>query len=171
MLIIGGQFGPKQGGQFALKKRGHFAAKCRGQFGRNIHYDAGQRQQLLAIAYQSPYVGGEAVYRARAILNLDIDDTQFAYRLADVDSSTIRELFIYPNPSRGKFTINYNFEKDEVVNLTVFNLLGEIVGMYNMKSEDKLYSLDLSHLASGVYTVKSESSSKPISVNRIILLK
>ena len=69
------------------------------------------------------------------------------------------------------FHINYNFEKDEVVNLTIFNLLGEIVGMYNMKSEEKLYSLDLTHLSSGVYTVKSESSSKPISVNRIILLK
>jgi len=37
MLIIGGQFGPKQGGQFALKQRGHFAPKWRGQFGRNIH--------------------------------------------------------------------------------------------------------------------------------------
>jgi hypothetical protein len=38
MLIIRGQFGPKQGGQFALKQRGHFAPKWRGQFGRNIHF-------------------------------------------------------------------------------------------------------------------------------------
>jgi hypothetical protein len=38
MLIIGGQFGPKQGGQFAPKQRGHFAPKWRGQFGRNIQY-------------------------------------------------------------------------------------------------------------------------------------
>jgi hypothetical protein len=103
---------------------------------------------------------------------MNVEYRKFIYhRLADTNSSTIRELFIYPNPSRGKFTINYNFEKDEVVNLTIFNLLGEIVGMYNMKSEEKLYSLDLTHLSSGVYTVKSESSSKPISVNRIILLK
>jgi len=136
-----------------------------------IRYDAGQRQQLFAIAYQSPNLGGEAVYRARAILNLDIDDTHFAYRLANADSSTIRELFIYPNPSTGKFTINYNFEKEEIVNLTVFNLVGESVGKYNFKSEDKLNSFDLTHLSSGVYTIKSESTSKPISVNRIIILK
>ena len=103
---------------------------------------------------------------------MNVEYRKFIYhRLADTNSSTIRELFIYPNPSRGKFTINYNFEKDEVVNLTIFNLLGEIVGMYDLKSEDKLYSLDLSHLASGVYTIKSESSCKPISVNRIVILK
>jgi hypothetical protein len=35
----------------------------------------------------------------------------------------------------------------------------------------KVKAVYLTHLASGVYTVKSESLSKPISVNRIILLK
>lgn len=35
----------------------------------------------------------------------------------------------------------------------------------------KVKAVEVTHLSSGVYTVKSESSCKPISVNRIVILK
>ena len=57
MLIIGGQFGPKQGGQFALKQRGHFAPKWGGQFGRNIHiiWKTSCTKQLVEIKMEIQY--------------------------------------------------------------------------------------------------------------------
>ncbi len=52
---------------------------CLQHAGDTITYDSLQRIQLFAIAYQVPMIGGEAVYRARAILKLDVDDTQLEY--------------------------------------------------------------------------------------------
>jgi hypothetical protein len=144
MLIIGGQFGPKQGGQFALKQRGHFAPKWRGQFGRNIH--------------QYPGIGGEAVYRARAILNLDLDDTQLNYRLGK-ELGIEQNLKVYPNPNNGLFQFDFKANENEKVTVTVFDALGKCVYLEELNIDKTTHSIDVSTKDNGIYFLQLNSTS------------
>jgi uncharacterized repeat protein (TIGR01451 family) len=59
------------------------------------------------------------------------------------------EIMIYPNPSTGIFTINFN-EEIEAASILVFNILGKVV--YNQSLNPEIQNqIDLTHLANGYY--------------------
>jgi len=93
-----------------------------------ITYDDNQHSQLLSIAYQMPSIGGEAVYRARAILKIDVDDTQFNYRLAGTSiRSEMATTAIYPNPNDGTFNLNYHVDTDHPAEILIRDVVGRTV--------------------------------------------
>ena len=127
---------------------------------------------LTALAYEHPQIGGEAVYRARAILGIDVDDTELAYRLAGSNIKlTGQTCSIYPNPSTGLFTINYLIKQDEEINIEVYNNLGQIIAEKIFHSNGESYLLDLSSSNSGIYNLKFIFSDGSIQFEKIIVIK
>ncbi len=129
-----------------------------------------QRLELLNIAYQYPHVGGEAVYRARAILNLDLDDTQISYRYADSNSLN-QELYVYPNPSNGQFSLNYLVAKDEEATVYITDAIGKLIINQKLINSEQLHQFNLTGVNAGMYYIKFVSSLGTTKYSKVNILK
>lgn len=77
---------------------------------------------------------------------------------------------IYPNPNRGKFTIDYNegnLMGNEVI--IIYNLLGQVV--YNSSIRQNQTSVDLSSNPNGIFICKIIRDNKEIKVQKIVVNK
>lgn len=70
--------------------------------------------------------------------------------------SNITSLNIYPNPTSQYLNIRFNEISDKIIEVTLYNLLGEIV---LFKKED-CDTIDLTHLTNEVYIIEVRSESK-----------
>jgi len=84
----------------------------------------------------------------------------------------------YPNPFNPSTTIQYSLKEKSSVNLTVYNILGQVVAtLVDQVQEASAYKInfDASSLSSGAYfyriTVKGDSGAEFTQVNRMMLLK
>ena len=79
---------------------------------------------------------------------------------------------IYPNPSRGKFNISFDFESRQDVNLSITNYLGEVIFTDELKEQEGQYSktIDLGNKANGIYMRTSQLTTK-ISFKRLLFNK
>jgi hypothetical protein len=83
--------------------------------------------------------------------------------ISEVQTGTPNPLHIYPNPAKEQFTIQYT---SEITQLRLFNLRGETVS--NMAHPGLNPTIDVGHLAPGVYVVEVESESVTIH-QRVVL--
>ena len=60
---------------------------------------------------------------------------------------------IYPNPSRGKFSILIEDDISENSSIKIYNILGDLILEVDLDSEKYLYNIDLSNYSKGVYTI------------------
>ena len=77
-----------------------------------------------------------------------------------VPENAYNHLNVYPNPTNGMVTINFDVEKANDVKVMVSNLNGQIVYQENINSLNGVYnnSIDLSRQAKGVYMLSIVSS-------------
>ena len=61
---------------------------------------------------------------------------------------------IYPNPSAGKFLIEFNFDATDNANIEIVDILGNTVYASKYIVGAIKLPIDISNLAKGVYTVK-----------------
>ena len=66
----------------------------------------------------------------------------------------MKNIILYPNPSRGVFYIKFPFESEDF-DVSVYNVLGELVIKERCKSS--LQQFDLSDYPKGIYTVQVRS--------------
>lgn len=134
--------------------------------------DSVSRSILEQIAYQHPLIGGTAVYRARAILGIDVDDTMLAFRK---QQQILRkhqiELFVMPNPSTGRFNLSLSNKEEKMVSINVFNSLGMNVLRYNPGSDEWMTSLHLENSPEGLYTVKVQLGSGQELMRKIVVVQ
>ena len=72
------------------------------------------------------------------------------------EERSYNEVKLYPNPANEQATIAINGYKGDVINITVTNLLGEVVlddVFYNINSSVSSYNIDLNSLRNGIYSV------------------
>jgi len=77
-----------------------------------------------------------------------------------VSENAYNNLSVYPNPTNGMVTINFDVEKANDVKVIVSNLNGQIVYQENINSLNGVYnnSIDLSQQAKGVYMLSIVSN-------------
>ncbi len=64
-------------------------------------------------------------------------------------------LAVSPNPTSGKLNINVNLPENEVINIAVFNTMGQQVALVeNGTVSNSSYTLNLDNQVNGVYYVK-----------------
>ena len=81
--------------------------------------------------------------------------------VADADSRS--KVDIYPNPARDYFEYR-NMESMKVISVTIFDASGKVVKTINGNQS----KVDVSHLAKGVYIVKTKTSSNITLTNKLI---
>jgi hypothetical protein len=135
--------------------------------------------ELMSIAMQCPYYGGEAVYRARTILELmndsliyddDINCLIFGYyKMAGSNNSLqIEDINVKPNPTRDNISVKVNCNNDETFIVDIHNSVGQTVLQAKLKCNIENI-LNLNHLQQGVYSIIIKSSFKTQSSKLIIL--
>ena len=74
---------------------------------------------------------------------------------------------IYPNPNNGKFTLNYE-GTETLIGLTVLDITGNTIQIFNFDSYNINYLMDLSHLAKGMYFLKIQTNNA-VATKRVVI--
>lgn len=75
---------------------------------------------------------------------------------------------IFPNPSKGKINLQINSSYHKNVTASIYNLLGELTGEYNIQLSDKI--INLKNLPDGLYIVKVKIGNQ-IYIQKLIISK
>jgi len=127
---------------------------------------------LESIAYQYPFIGGEGVYRARAILGIDLDDTTIGYRQSSKPlPSKSSKLVLMPNPNTGNFKIfsTEKFVKGTVISIT--DQTGRCVVEFTVENETNILDESLPTIQAGVYYVKAVTGKGTILTQKLVIVK
>lgn len=85
--------------------------------------------------------------------------------------SVVEMINIYPNPTRGIFTVDLTFSTRQNFSLTLINLLGEVViPSLDLTGENGQYTFDVGNFDNGIYLLKIESESG-ILTKPVVLMK
>ncbi len=84
-----------------------------------------------------------------------ISDFEQNEMLTKISSLTLNPFRIYPNPTTGKVTVA-GINKNEKLNISVYNAIGELLKTQELFSESKQF--DLSEFSSGVYYLRINSN-------------
>lgn len=111
-------------------------------------------------------LGGECSDSLGQSVTVDVFDANGGTGIVKIDNP--EDLLLYPNPARDQITIE-NKQGLKLLNITAYNLLGQVV--YNKKadSNDK-HRLVTTGIAAGVYTLKIETD-KGFAVRKFEVLK
>lgn len=95
------------------------------------------------------------VYRSGAFTINVLDEKDF--NSSTVDLVTFKDLKAYPNPSKGRITLQHDIIGNEEVSWTIYDMVGtkQLLNNEPQQNQDKV-SLDLSELPNGVYIISAE---------------
>ena len=81
---------------------------------------------------------------------------QFEKEINSVNTVSLDDLLaVSPNPTSGQLNISVNLSENEVINLAIFNTVGqEVLTVTNGKVSNGNYTVDLNDQANGIYYVK-----------------
>ncbi len=80
-------------------------------------------------------------------------------------------LSVNPNPTSGHVNINVNLPENEVINLAIFNTMGQQVELVkNGKAQNGIFNVSLANQADGIYYVQMNVQNKIIT-KKIVLNK
>jgi hypothetical protein len=70
-------------------------------------------------------------------------------------------LSVYPNPSNGLFNVNFNLPTNELVTISVYDMVGnQVEEVVNGTMQNGTYTIDMSQSAAGVYFVRMTVNGK-----------
>ncbi len=141
----------------------------------NMDFDNLSENDILileSIAYQYPSIGGEGVYRARAILGIDLDDTSISYRQSfNHLLSNSNKLLILPNPNIGRFKVVCSGGFAKGSEISVLDQAGRSIVKFSVDYEGSVFDGDLSHIQPGIYYIKAVTSNNIVLTQKLIIVK
>jgi hypothetical protein len=134
---------------------------------------------LYNIAVQDPLVCGTAIYNARVMMNIDVNDYSVdpnGNRLMstnDVIEKQAQQQLpkgkLYPNPSQ--HTVNYeiNLAAEQVGLLVFYDLMGKEIFANQLTTGDNKLTIDVSKFQNGLYLYKVFINGKPQETGKFII--
>ena len=151
------------------------------------------RNLLLVRNTNNGGVGGNAVYRARTLLGLlgevkhyddlvicngqgvyknGISKLQEQINGVQQQLSTSHllgtDLVVYPNPAQQYVTIEYKLRSTETAQFNLFDIMGKKVICTTLGGENSKTTLDIHHLAQGVYSYQLIRSDAKVVTGKLI---
>lgn len=130
-----------------------------------------ERDLLESIAYTTPYLGGDAVYTARAMLDIDPDDLGVAYRQAAPVVDGISKIVIHPNPSSGKLTLTFDTPSDKNCIFECYDIQAKLLKSGMLNAFETTHEVDLSELSAGLYFVRVLQEDEVLLNEKLIMTK
>lgn len=128
-----------------------------------------QKHALFALANSSPYIDGDAVYRARTLYS-QIDNSIFfdnealcatskvAFKKENEKQHQEENKFFFahfaPNPARGYTSLVYQIEENTSAHLQLFNQLGQETVNLRLNGNTSKANVPVSNLTEGIYFYK-----------------
>lgn len=120
-------------------------------------------EQLHQIALQQPYFGGEAVYRAKTIMQpyqgtVSTMGTSHSLLNLNNDASS-QDISVYPNPTSDRLYVNLPYNENvRVTKVAVYNVFGQLFHTFNNLEESTYMELNTVDLNKGIYFVVAYTS-------------
>lgn len=102
----------------------------------------------------------------QTVVNLTVDSN---VGIEDLTKAGINELTIFPNPTRGNFTLDVKMAKIDDLSFSIYDVTGKVV-YHKAQSNVTQYheQINLSGVAAGIYTLKV-STSQGVGYERIVI--
>ena len=141
--------------------------------------DTTQSETVADISNQCPYEGGFAVFTARTLYHMMIQNEYFDDRvLCILESKEIKDdyessiLFrIFPNPAINHTSIEYYAPGKYCSSIQVSNVLGVDVWNKNLNVENETIDLDTHAFPAGIYFVKLFRGNEIVKVSNLVIVK
>lgn len=139
-----------------------------------------QYEILLAVANETPLSGGMAVYAARVMLGLHIDDdyegsgSRMAGNVKNQNSAsslTDNRVSLMPNPARDEAIYLNRLEKMQNGVVKIYNGIGIELAEYILHEGDNRVLMNLQKLTQGVYTVVTMVDNKTKDVRKLVVIR
>ena len=137
----------------------------------SIYLSNDQKLILIPIAYQSPLIGGEAVFRARTLLGIDMEESQAAERIKSPNSNLSSRFNIAPNPNRGEFNLTYYLQEGESAEVTITDAEGRFIGYKLLNSVISSAQFNLTDKQNGIYFLNVKNNTGESVKHKVVLLK
>jgi hypothetical protein len=119
---------------------------------------------LFSIANQCPLSGGEAVFKARAMVrlandSLDWDDDQLCTQPELRKESEQLQAFggehalLFPNPTKGRLVVKFSKALTADMQISIRNIHGQRMANYTLLKGIDTFEMDVSSFSDGVYFV------------------
>lgn len=133
---------------------------------------ATQYDALLTIAFENPISGGPAVYTARVMLDVDIDDfIPENGRLSQqgINSSLTKPIGkVYPNPTTD--IVNYRLillDYSDVV-IVLEDIYGRTINKFKYSDKNGILRISIANYQQGIYTLKAYKRNELINSQKIV---
>jgi len=127
---------------------------------------------LENIALITPYLGGDAVYSARVLLDMDVMDYDIEYRTDGSNELQMAKrnpfVKVYPNPVKNDMVIDILNDFEELITLSIYDLKGTLVHQ-ELVSETTSF-INLNNLNSGTYIYKIYTDTAILHQDKLVKL-
>ncbi|MFN8714737.1 MAG: T9SS type A sorting domain-containing protein [Bacteroidota bacterium] len=139
----------------------------------NTSLSATDTAVLLPIALQHPAQSGEAVYTARVMLGITVDDAtgNYSYRLAEPETIPVIAADVFPNPAATQVTVKGNFNEADVLTFTLVDLTGRVVTNQQLPAGNSTINVDLSTLQPGAYLYQITVNEVMVQSERLVIAR
>ena len=142
--------------------------------------DSATFENLNKVAVQHPLYGGEGVYFARAMLNLDIIDIlpgDEESRMANTASPPENKLIdqqdgkLYPSPTKGRVIFEMSSAFGASAKLDIYNSYGSLATSYPLNPNDRSAEFNLSELKPGIYSCRLYNSTNLKMIKKLVIIR
>lgn len=138
-------------------------------------YDANQRTVLHDIAVQHPMMGGEAVYQARTMLWIDVENPEMNLSRAHIaikPAENMQNTYkLYPNPNTGSMMLEYNIVTKDPAVFEIYDVSGRLVKQQNLNLQNTYTIIDANELNNGLYYYIIKSGDKKEKAEKLVIVK
>jgi hypothetical protein len=154
-------------------------------------FTAAQIEVLDSIALLCPYVGGDAVYTARALYAMydntvffdddslcqpidspELRSLQVANNLPDTNKvAPVEFVKLYPNPTKETLNLIYQAQTQGQVEFVLTDQLGQTVFMKPLGSGQTFAQFSVENLSSGIYYWKLKDSERTIKTGKVAIIQ
>jgi hypothetical protein len=142
------------------------------------------KARLEAIAYQNQLLAGKAVYIARVMLSLFLDDSlpESTARLAEGMKEDMQEAIlvqnytsfsglIYPNPNDGNMLLDYMLEEGKTGAVVIYDITGKKAAAYKLSPGSNTLVITEPMLGKGIYLYEIWIDNEIVNRNKITIIK
>lgn len=143
-------------------------------------FSADQVADLFDMANQCPLIGGNAVYRARALYALidneqDFDDLAlclpFGIEIRSADQTNDRAASVIPNPTDDLATLIYRLDDGASGSLVLYDAIGKEVARHSLTSNEPRFHFSTAELNPGAYHFIIQSGYRFVGDGKLVIVR